>query len=182
MALEFLGERYLQPVFGSSIDVWAAVISVFILSLGLGYAVGGWMADRPGCGVVLGWVILGAGACFILLPLYVSPLLRALGPEIHTMRWGPLLASVILFLPPSLLLGSVTPMLIRLTLADVSCVGRVTGTFYALNSLGNVAGVLLSAYALLAWFTLDANMKVMGACLSALGLSHLFRPLSDSST
>ena len=43
MALELLGARYLQPVFGSSIDLWAAVISVFIFSLAAGYAIGGWL-------------------------------------------------------------------------------------------------------------------------------------------
>ena len=31
MALEILGARVLQPFFGSGIDVWAAIISVFIL-------------------------------------------------------------------------------------------------------------------------------------------------------
>ncbi len=33
MAMEILASRLIQPVFGSSVDVWAAIISIFILSL-----------------------------------------------------------------------------------------------------------------------------------------------------
>ena len=46
MALEMLGGRYVQNFFGSSIDVWAAIISVFILSLSIGYVIGGRIADQ----------------------------------------------------------------------------------------------------------------------------------------
>ena len=41
MALELVGGRVLYPTFGSSIHVWAAIISVFILSLSIGY----WLVD-----------------------------------------------------------------------------------------------------------------------------------------
>ena len=65
MALEIMGGRVLQPVFGSSIDVWAAVISVFILSLSIGYVIGGRIADHAKTNAPLGWMILAAGACSV---------------------------------------------------------------------------------------------------------------------
>ena len=41
MSLELLGGRVLAPYFGSSIYVWGSIITVFMLSLALGYLFGG---------------------------------------------------------------------------------------------------------------------------------------------
>ena len=41
MAVELLGGRLLAPTFGSSIYVWGAIITVFMLALSLGYLAGG---------------------------------------------------------------------------------------------------------------------------------------------
>ena len=51
MELEILGGRVLNIYFGSSIYiVWGSVIGVFLLSLSLGYMLGGWLSQsqRPG--------------------------------------------------------------------------------------------------------------------------------------
>src|SRR5580658_10481434 len=41
MGIELLGGRVLAPYFGSSIYVWGAIITVFMLALSLGYLLGG---------------------------------------------------------------------------------------------------------------------------------------------
>ena len=41
-------------------------------------------------------------------------IIEALGPAVHRARWGSLLAATLLFLPPSALLGCVSPMLVTL--------------------------------------------------------------------
>ena len=41
MALELLGGRALGPYFGSGIYVWGAIITLFMLSLSIGYLIGG---------------------------------------------------------------------------------------------------------------------------------------------
>ena len=118
MALEIMGGRYLYPRFGSSIDVWAAIISVFILSLSIGYWLGGRIADRANTNLPLAWVIVAAGACYLILPTVARPFIEALPESIYTARWGSLVAGTILFLPPSLLLGCVSPMLVKLVFID----------------------------------------------------------------
>ena len=48
MAIELLGGRVLAPFFGSSIYVWGAIITVFMLALSLGYLCGGrWSLHAP---------------------------------------------------------------------------------------------------------------------------------------
>ncbi len=174
MALEILGGRMLQPVFGSSIDVWAAIISVFILSLSIGYVLGGRLADRARTNLALGWMILLAGVFFCLLPIYALKFSDALGESIQYARWGVLVGALVLFLPPSLLLGSVSPMLVKLVFVDATRVGRTTGTLYAIGSFGNVLGILVTDYIFLQHFPLNQTVLVMGVLLCALGLVHIF--------
>ena len=54
MGLEMVAARVLAPFLGNSIYVWGAVISVVMIALSLGYALGGQIADRFGlhCGEV----------------------------------------------------------------------------------------------------------------------------------
>lgn len=46
MVVEVLGSRVIGPFFGVSLFVWTALITVALLALALGYAVGGHLADR----------------------------------------------------------------------------------------------------------------------------------------
>ncbi len=177
MALEILGGRFIQPIFGSSIDVWAAIISVFILSLSIGYVAGGRIADRSHTNAPLGWVIILAGVFFLLTPWYGMPLMLSLGESVHAARWGVLLAALLLFLLPSLLLGMVSPILVKLVFTSAEKVGTTTGTLYAVGSVGNVLGILVSDYVLLAHVSLNTNILAMGVVLCALGLLHLLRPM-----
>jgi hypothetical protein len=173
MALEMLGARLLQPAFGSSVDTWAAIISVFILSLSIGYVAGGRIADRARTNLPLGWVILGAGICYCLLPVYGLALTESLHESVQTARWGVLVGALALFLVPSLMLGCVSPMLVKLVFVDASRVGRTTGTLYAIGSVGNVLGILGANYVLMPFFNLNTTLLALGAILLALGLGHI---------
>jgi len=173
MALEILGPRYLGPTFGSSVDVWAAVISVFILSLSVGYWLGGRIADRAHTNRVLGYVICAAAAFFLLLPAYARSFIEVMPTSIATARWGSLVPAILLFLPPSLLLGCVSPMLVKLVFLDADRVGRTTGTLYAVGSVGNVVGILVTDYVLLVTFEINHTILGMGTILAAFGLGHV---------
>jgi MFS family permease len=182
MALEILGGRFIQPVFGSSIDVWAAIISVFILSLSIGYVIGGRLADRAKTNAALGWLILAAGVFYCLMPWYGMPFMESLGEGVHNARWGVLVAALVLYLPPSLLLGAISPILVKLVFTNAEHVGRTTGTLYAVGSFGNVLGILISDYVLLAHVTLNVNLFAMGVILIVLGMLHLAIKVAASAT
>jgi MFS family permease len=178
MALEILGGRYVQNFFGSSIDVWAAIISVFILSLSVGYVIGGRIADRAKTNAPLGWIIILASLFYLTMPLYGLHFQAALGEEVHTARWGVLVAALVLYLPPSLLLGAVSPILVKLVFTSADRVGRTTGTLYAVGSIGNVLGILVADYLLLSLFDLNHNIYGMGVVLAILGIIHLAKPMA----
>lgn len=173
MALEILGGRLLQPAFGSSTDTWAAIISVFIVSLSIGYVAGGRIADHARTNLALGWVVLAAGVCYCLLPVYGLACTEGLHQGIQSARFGVLVGALALFLVPSLLLGMVSPMLVKLVFTSAERVGRTTGTLYAIGSVGNVLGILVANYLLLPFLDLNATLLGMGAALVALGATHL---------
>src|SRR4030042_1137789 len=74
MSLEMLGSRYLNPYFGSSIYIWAALISTVLLALAIGYFLGGALADRSPFPLFLGIVVLCAAYYIALIPLFYNQL------------------------------------------------------------------------------------------------------------
>ena len=106
MGLEIAGSRVLAPVFGTSIFVWGSLITTFLASLALGYAGGGRLADRrPEPAVLAG--LLALSAC-LLWTLFLSPapLLALFAKAPIPDRFRALLAAVVLFAPPSVLMGA----------------------------------------------------------------------------
>ena len=122
----------------------------------------------------LGWMVLISGMFFVLMTIYGLRFNEALPESIQTARYGSLLSSLVLFLPPSLLLGCVSPMLVKLVFVSAERVGRTTGTLYAVGSIGNVFGILVANYIFLPLFPLNPTFIALGAVLMALGLIHLF--------
>ena len=173
MALEIMGGRYLYPAFGTSIDVWAAIISVFILSLSVGYWLGGKIADRSQNNKPLGYLIVSAAICYFLLTVVGQPISDGMPDSLKSSRAGSLLPCFIIFFPPSLLLGCVSPILVKLIFVSEEKVGRTTGTLYAISNVGSVLGILVADYVLLAFFYINTNMIALGLALLVLGTFHL---------
>src|SRR5262245_64823000 len=77
MAVELLGGRLLAPTFGSSIYVWGAIITVFMLALSLGYLAGGrWSMNAPSVRR-LGALLIVAAATVLPVLLFAEPVLDA---------------------------------------------------------------------------------------------------------
>src|SRR5210317_2613665 len=70
MVVEVLGSRVIGPFFGVSLFVWTSLITVTLVALALGYAIGGRFADRRGTADYLYGIILLAGLAVLLIPVY----------------------------------------------------------------------------------------------------------------
>ena len=144
MAVEILGGRMLAPVFGSGIEVWGSIIGVFLLALSFGYCLGGLFSQKAASINVLIRIVASAGVLIALLPFYYSDLTMKLwdiGP-----RLGPLTSSILLFLPPSVLLGMVSPYSIHLSTRSVASVGINSGFLYAVSTVGSFLGCIITAF------------------------------------
>jgi spermidine synthase/putative effector of murein hydrolase LrgA (UPF0299 family) len=150
MALEIVGSRMLAPFFGNSIFVWGSLISVVLAALSLGYWLGGILADRRPKLPVLAFLIAVPGIIIALLPLFYVTLNRTIANSDIGARTGPLLSCLILFLVPSIFLGTISPFAVRLQAQAVASVGSTAGTLYAVSTAGSILGTLATAFYLIA--------------------------------
>jgi spermidine synthase len=165
MALEIVGSRVLAPYFGNSIFVWGSLISVVLAALSLGYWLGGMLADRRPRYGVLALLIAVPGALIALLPFVYPALNRALAASDLGPRSGPLLSCLILFLVPSVFLGTVSPFAVRLQARTVASVGTTAGTLYAVSTTGSILGTLLTAFYLIASLGVANIVHALGLTL-----------------
>jgi hypothetical protein len=149
MGLEILGSRVLAPVFGSTVQVWGALIAVFMAGLSLGYAMGGTLADRRRQPRDLAALLGLAALLMAALAAYGPGLCSAVGRLPLSTHWGALLAASALFLPASICLGAVSPCLVRLAVRDADHLGRGAGGVFAVATLGSIAGTLVTAFFLI---------------------------------
>lgn len=174
MVVEILGSRVLAPVFGTTLHVWSALITVTLAALALGYAVGGRLADRrPGLGALMMVMALAAGT-LLIADLITKPVLRAAYEA--GMVGGTFVAAILLFLPTLFLLGMISPMAVRAA-ANQTHLGKSVGNLYALSTIGSVAGSL--AVSLLLIPNLSVHVAIILTAV-ALALPPLFYLLTGA--
>lgn len=170
MQLEILGGRMLTPYFGSNIYVtWGSVIGVFLLSLSVGYMLGGWVSRTQRSKTVLGTNLFVTGVWLCLLPWFVEPVSYALIDIGFGTKMGALVASVILFSLPTVLLGTVSPTAVRWLTSEADESGMKAGLVYAFSTAASFAGCVVTAFYLVLLSTRLTN-RLSGFFLVALGV------------
>ncbi|MBI5162627.1 MAG: fused MFS/spermidine synthase [Magnetospirillum sp.] len=176
MAFEMLGSRYLNPYFGSGIYTWAALISVVLAALAVGYFVGGAVVDRRPSPRLLGAIVAAAALYLLAIPLVAGRLCEAILAAVDDVRFGSLMAATALILVPVGLLGTYSPFAIRLTLSGRDHSGRTSGRIYGLSTVGSIVGTLVCTFVLIPTFgTIAITLALGGLCLLS-GLSLLAGP------
>lgn len=177
MAVEIMGSRVLAPFFGSDIFVWGSLIGVVLAALSIGYYLGGIIADKVPRFSLLGAIIVAAGVYLLLLPLFGPSVCESARQNFeiaeHATPIPPLVACVILFLLPGILLGIVSPFAIKLAAKSLSTVGGVAGALYALSTLGSIIGTMLTSFVLNSYFRQQSIITALGAVLVAVGILAL---------
>lgn len=166
MVIEVLGSRVVGPFFGVSLFVWTSLITVTLLALAGGYALGGVFSDRYRHPAILFGIIFVAGLLALLIPVLKGPVLKACLPL--GLRSGAFTSTLILFGPVLLLLGTVSPYLVKITASQIKNIGRVVGNLYALSTVGSTVGTLLTGFVLIAYLSVDQIFALTGGLLIAL--------------
>jgi hypothetical protein len=161
MGIELLGGRLLAPYFGSSIYVWGAIITVFMLALSLGYLAGGRASLHAPTLRRLALILVAAAATTAPILLYGDALLDRLSIGISDPRFGSLLAALLLFFIPTLLSGMVSPYAVRLLVADLRGAGDRVGKLYFVSTFGSAAGTLLTSFYLVLYLEVDQIIGLM---------------------
>ena len=147
MVLELVGTRVIGPFYGVSLYVWSSLISVTLLSLAVGYYIGGIFADRKAEVKWLNLIVFGAALFIILIP-HISPSVLKM-TNVLGVRLGALTSSFLLFSIPIFLLGMVTPFTVKLGTETIKKLGISAGRLYALSTIGSFLGTLSTGFVLI---------------------------------
>ncbi|OGK57951.1 hypothetical protein A3H86_02375 [Candidatus Roizmanbacteria bacterium RIFCSPLOWO2_02_FULL_41_9] len=177
---EIVWGRLLILIFGSTTQSMVAVVSAYMLGLGGGSLMAGSIADRlTGKQLIKLYALLEAGvgitgiATLVLIPAIKS--IYSLMSDGTLVTGGLLvtkfLLSEIVLMLPTLLMGATLPVLVRWTKEQKIILADGVSRLYAVNTLGAVTGVLLSAGVMME--TLGLNNTILAA--GAINLSIAWR-------
>ena len=165
LSVEIAASRVLAPFFGNSLFVWGALIGVVLTGLAIGYWLGGLAADRiPAPGLMI--IVMGLGAASVLaVPLIDDSVLEAVVEWDPGPRATPLVAAVLLFGVPSVLLAGVTPIAVRLLARSVETLGTTAGRLFAISTVGSIVGTFATAFWLVPELGIDQLLAFAAATL-----------------
>ncbi|MGH8178033.1 MAG: fused MFS/spermidine synthase [Steroidobacter sp.] len=178
MGVELLGGRLLAPTFGSSIYVWGAIITVFMLALSLGYLAGGRYSMSVPSVRRLGVILMVAAVTVLPVLLFAEPMLDTVAAAVPDPRFGSLLGATLLFFVPTFFSGMVSPYAVRLLVQDRASSGRHAGQLYFVSTFGSAAGTLLTSFYLVLIMEVDHILLCLLAISTAIAALAWFRPSS----
>lgn len=166
MSIELMGGRILAPYFGSSIYVWGSIITVFMLSLSIGYLCGGRLSLHNPNLVRYGSFFGTAAVLLLPLVLWGNNIMEATFLRIEDPRYGSLVVSMFLFFLPTAMLGMIAPYSVRLLVVDSTRSGHIAGTLYFVSTLGSALGTLATSFYLVLWFEVNQILVTMCVVLA----------------
>jgi spermidine synthase len=183
MILELSAVRLIAPWFGTSSVVWTHVIGVVLLALSAGYLLGARLSRSANPERSLALCLLGAAAATGWLPGSTAPVAGwfrpaevALDEAAELLRWGSLASALVLFLPPTLLLGCIAPLATELVQRSAErTAGDAGGRVLAVSTLGSILGTFATTYVALPALGLSRTFLVASGLLAVLGALVLLR-------
>lgn len=158
-------QRALYAQIGVDIDSITIIVSVFMLGIGIGGMLGGWMADRwPRARLLLYAGIEFAIGAFGLVSLALLPWLVGAVESISSGASAIVAACFLFLLVPTVLMGTTLPLLTVAFDERRSNIGVSVGTLYFTNTLGAGAGAAVVPMYLFDHWTLPEVIR-----LAALG-------------
>ncbi|MFH1822171.1 MAG: fused MFS/spermidine synthase [Patescibacteria group bacterium] len=181
MAMEISASRLLAPYFGTSLFIWTNIIGIVLAALAGGYYYGGKLADRAPRLEILLRLIMAAGILFLFIPLAIKPLTSFIDistladqPASLAIFFSSLIVTIMLFSLPLLLLGMVSPFIIKLySLSQAERVGELAGNVFAVSTVGSILGTFLPTLYFIPVLGTRATIYIFAIILILLGILGL---------
>jgi len=171
MGLELLGFRLFGPTFGYSSYVWGSLIGIILAALSVGYIFGGRLADKKPQSAVLFKLIVGAGCYLFVMLLVYRKVLDVSFMKFGTI-WGALVATIIIFGVPMVLLSTVSPFIIRLLTVQQKA-GEIAGGIYGLSTIGSILGTFVTSFVLIGVLGSHLTLLLFSSIVLLVGIAGL---------
>ena len=152
MAVELSASRLLAPYFGTSQIIWTVIIGLIMISLSIGNIFGGRSADKHNSMNRLYFFIWIAALWIAIIPFVgkyiiaaITGLLVLFIPD-NLLVSGSALSCMIVFSAPLIVLGMVSPYLVKLGVTDMESSGKTAGQIYAMNTIGSIIGTFIPTF------------------------------------
>ncbi|MBA4389916.1 MAG: hypothetical protein C0399_03155 [Syntrophus sp. (in: bacteria)] len=175
LVIEMVAGRILAPFVGVSIYTWTSIIGVILAGISVGAFIGGKLVDRYPSRKTLGWLLLLSGIMALCI-IPITHLVAAYRFPVSLMLRIFMVTSIIFFIP-GCVLGTISPVVVRLTLKNIENAGNVIGKIYALSTLGAIIGTFVTGFFLISWMGTRTIVFSMGIVLllAALFSGSLFK-------
>lgn len=152
MAVELGAQRLLSPYFSASQIVWTIVIGVIMIAMALGNIIGGKMADKNRKPEKLFVWIFVAATWIMLIPLFGKFVISGIALILATfvtknyLIWASLISCIVVFVFPLMILGMVTPNIVKFATKNLNNNGKIVGKIEAYNTIGSIVGTFIPTF------------------------------------
>jgi len=174
MVIELIASRILAPHIGVSLYTWTSIIGVILAGIALGNYIGGKIADRRPSSLVLAAIFFAGGLVTIAILPVTNIVTSADWFGNLPVMWNFILKTSFIFFLPAIILSMVSPMVIKLTLADLGQTGGIVGTIYAFSTVGAILGTFMTGFYFILWFGTSMIVWLVAAVLILTGVIAWF--------
>jgi spermidine synthase len=181
MAVELSASRLLAPYFGTSSIVWTIIIGLIMISLSIGNILGGRSADKSkSMDKLYTWIWI-ASVWVAVIPL-IGKYIVALSAVL--MMWilpgnllvaGSAFSCLIIFSLPLVILGMVSPFLVKLGVTNMEDNGKTTGQIYAVSTIGSIIGTFVPTFFTIPYIGTGKTFFVFALVLNLLCLYYFVK-------
>jgi tetratricopeptide (TPR) repeat protein/MFS family permease len=177
MVLELVAGRIIARHLGSSLYTWTSVIGVVLAGITIGNFLGGRIADRIPARKALS-VLLGISSVTCVVVIILNNLvgewlwLWKLSWPVHIF-----IHVSLVFILPSTLLGTISPVVAKMALDKGLPRGRTVGDIYACSAAGSIVGTFLTGFYLIAALGTITIIWIVAAVLLLMAILYWYRLL-----
>ncbi len=166
MAIELLGVKMMAPFYGTTLYVWAGVLTVTLAGLASGYFLGGRIANKWK-GFLTAPLIMFLGAVLVLLMPFSSVWIMQSTDSLG-IRLGSLLAALVFLMPPLICMGMISPIVIQMATRTIENTGKVAGMVYALSTVAGIVMTLTTGLYLLPEWGIKSTVILVASLLGGI--------------
>jgi spermidine synthase len=175
MIVELVASRLIARHLGSSLYTWTSIIGIVLAGISVGNYIGGRLADRYQPRKTLSVLfMLASVACVTIIILN-----NIVGEWIWLwqLSWPVRVFSHVslVFLVPSVLLGTISPVAATMALKTGLPTGRTIGDIYAWGTAGSIVGTFLAGFFLIATLGTVMIIWVIAGALLVMGIIYYAR-------
>ena len=180
MAVELISAKLIATFFGVSLYVWATVLALTLLGLAIGYYIGGLISETKENAKKLLKILIASAVIISLLPhlgTLIMNFLLPLGFEI-----GILISGLFIVFPPLLCFGTISPLIIALTVKEVEKTGAAAGTVYGISTLGGIFATFLFGFYIIPYKGIMISCYITAIALICISLPLILALYKKQST